>query len=73
MKQYFLSHKNLFRQNFQLTGYLSKLLFAILKKNLLSSKMAAILNFLPKMQKHKFASISLTVRDRAISLEIFDP
>ena len=33
------------------------------------SKMAAILNFefLPKMAKHKFASISLTVRDRAIS------
>ena len=41
-----------------------------------SSKMAAILNFcqkwkntklLPKMAKHKIASISLTVRDRAIS------
>ena len=34
-----------------------------------SPKMAAILNFefLPKMAKHKFASISLTVRDRAIS------
>ena len=32
-------------------------------------KMAAILifEFLPKMGKHKFASISLTVRDRAIS------
>ena len=31
--------------------------------------MAAILNFriLPKMAKHKYASISLTVRDRAIS------
>ena len=31
--------------------------------------MAAILNFefLPTMAKHKFASISLTVRDRAIS------
>ena len=31
--------------------------------------MAAILNFriFAKMQKHKFASISLTVRDRAIS------
>ena len=29
--------------------------------------MEAILNFLPKMQKHKFASISLTMRDRAIS------
>ena len=34
-----------------------------------SPKLAAILNFefLPKMAKHKFASISLTVRDRAIS------
>ena len=34
-----------------------------------SPKMAAILNFriLPKMAKHKFASISLTVRDRVIS------
>ena len=32
-----------------------------------SPKMAAIFKFLPKMAKHKFASISLTVRDRAIS------
>ena len=34
-----------------------------------SPKMAAILNFqiFAKMAKHKFASISLTVRDRAIS------
>ena len=33
-----------------------------------SPKMAAILNFfLPKMAKHKFASISLTVQDRAMS------
>ena len=34
-----------------------------------SPKMAAILNFefLQKMAKHKFASISLNVRDRAIS------
>ena len=33
-----------------------------------SPKMAAILNFgiLPKMAKHKYASISFTVRDRAI-------
>ena len=39
------------------------------KKSFLSQKMLAILNFriLPKMEKHKFASISLTVRDRAIS------
>ena len=33
------------------------------QKFFLSSKMAAILNFRQKMQKHKFASISLTVRD----------
>ena len=34
-----------------------------------SPKMAAILNFefFAKMAKHKFASVSLTVRDRAIS------
>ena len=39
------------------------------QKNFPSPKMAAILNFriLPKIAKHKFASISLTVRDRAIS------
>ena len=50
------------------TAYLANLLYAISKKILLSSKMAAILNFqlLRKMQKHKFASISLTVHDRAI-------
>ena len=38
--------------------------------------MAAILYFrifAKKMEKHKFASISLTVRDRAISSKIFDP
>ena len=37
------------------------------KKNFPFSKMAAILNFYLKMAKHKFASIALTVRDRAIS------
>ena len=37
------------------------------QKNFPSPKMAAIFEFLPKMAKHKFASISLTVRDRAIS------
>ena len=39
------------------------------QKNFPSPKMAAILNFriLPKMAKHKFTFISLTVRDRAIS------
>ena len=42
------------------------------QKIFLSPKMAAILNFqiLPKMQKHKFSSISLTVRDRAISSKL---
>ena len=41
------------------------------KKIFPSPKMAAILNleFFTKMAKHKFASISLTVRDRAISLK----
>ena len=34
-----------------------------------SPKMAAIFEFSPKMAKHKFASISLTVRDRVISLK----
>ena len=29
--------------------------------------------FLPKMAKHKFASISLTVRDKSDFVEIFDP
>ena len=38
-----------------------------LQKIFPSPKMAAILNFWPKMAKHKFASISLTMRDRAIS------
>ena len=37
------------------------------KKNFPSPKMAAIFEFLPKMAKHEFASISLTMRDRAIS------
>ena len=39
----------------------------------LSPKMAAILNFqiFAKMHKHKFASISLTVRDRAISSKLW--
>ena len=40
-----------------------------------SQKMAAILNFrfLPKMEKHKIACISLTVRDRAISSKFSTP
>ena len=38
------------------------------QKNFLFPKMAAILNFriFPKMETHKFASISLTMQDRAI-------
>ena len=35
--------------------------------------MAAILNFRQKMAKHKIACISLTMRDRAIFVKIFDP
>ena len=37
------------------------------QKNFLSPKMAAILNFRQKCEKHKLASISLMVWDRAIS------
>ena len=42
------------------------------QKNFPSPKMATILNFriLPKMAKHEFASISLTVRDSAISSKL---
>ena len=36
------------------------------QKILLSSKMVAIFEFSPKMEKHKFASVSLTVRDKLI-------
>ena len=38
-----------------------------LKKNFPLPKNGGHFEFLPKMAKHKFASISLTVRDRAIS------
>ena len=44
--------------------------FGNFQKKFLSPKMAAILNyqiFAKNAKKHKFASISLTVRDRAIS------
>ena len=43
------------------------------QKFLLSSKMAAILNFRQKCKKHKFASISVTMRDRVISLKYLTP
>ena len=62
-----------FRQNFRPTGYLRNILLPFFKKKkiFLSPKMAAILNFRisTKMQKHKFVSVSSTVRDRAISLK----
>ena len=58
-----------FRQNFRPTGYLSIVLLVIFKKFSPPQKWRPfwIFEFLPKMAKHKFASISLTVRDRAIS------
>ena len=45
------------------------------QKIFLSLKMTAILNFRfsPKMKKHKFPSISLTVRDRGISSKFSTP
>ena len=57
-----------FRRNFRPTGYLRNVLFAIFKKFSPPQKWGpfGIFEFLPKMAKHKFASISLTVRDRAI-------
>ena len=58
-----------FRHNFRPTGYLRNVLFAIFQKFSPPQKWQPFWNFefLPKMAKHKFASISLTVRDRAIS------
>ena len=58
-----------FRRSFRPTGYLMNVLFAIFKKFSPPQKWRPfwIFEFLPKMAKHKFASISLTVRDRAIS------
>ena len=45
------------------------------QKIFISPKMAAILNFriLPKMEKHKFPPISLTMQDRAISSRFSTP
>ena len=42
-------------------------------KNFTLFKNGGPFEFLPKMQKHKFASISLTMRDRAISSEFSTP
>ena len=57
-----------FCQNFWPTGYLRSELLAVFKK--FSSPQTwrpfRIFEFLPKIEKYKFASISLTVRDRAI-------
>ena len=58
----------------KMAGYLRNVLLAIFKKFSSPPKMAAILNFrifLPKMEKHKFASISLTLQDRAILSKFF--
>ena len=54
---------------FSTPGYLRNVLLAIFKKFSPPQKWRPfrIFEFLPKMEKHKFASISLTVRDRAIS------
>ena len=59
---------------FRPIGYLRKVLFAIFKKISPPQKWRpfCIFGFLPKMAKHKFAFISLTVQDRAISSK-FDP
>ena len=58
-----------FRRNFWPIGYLRNVVFAIFKKFSPPQKWQPfwIFEFLPKMAKHKFASISLTMRDRAIS------
>ena len=58
-----------FHQNFRPTGYLWNVIFTIFKKFSPPQKWRpfGIFEFLPKMAKHKFASISLTVRDRVIS------
>ena len=57
------------RRNFQPTGYLRNVLFAIFKTFSPPQKWWPfwIFEFLVKMAKHKIDSISLTVRDRAIS------
>ena len=58
--------------NFRPTGYLSNVLLAIFKK-ISSPENGSHFEFLPKMEKHKFASISLTMRDKSDFIEIFDP
>ena len=55
-----------FRRNIQPTEYLRNVLLQF-SKNFPLPKNGSLFEFLPKMAKHKIASISLTVRDRAIS------
>ena len=43
------------------------------QKNFPFPKNAGHFEFLPKMEKHKFASISLTMQDKTDFFEIFDP
>ena len=66
---FYLLNRARFRQNFRPAGYLRIVLLPIFKKFSPPRKWRPfwILEFLPKMAKHKFASISLTVWDRAIS------
>ena len=56
---------------FSTTGYLNNVLLAIFKNFPLPKNGGhfVFLNFCQKMEKHKFATISLTMRDRAISLK----
>ena len=58
-----------FHRIFRPTGYVRKVLFGIFKKISPPQKWRpfCIFGFLAKMAKHKIVSISLTVRDRAIS------
>ena len=54
------------RRNIRPTEYLRNVLLQF-SKNFPLSKNGGLFKFLPKMAKHKIASISLTVRDRTIS------
>ena len=55
-----------FRRNIPPTEYLKNVLLQF-SKNFPLPKNGGLFEFLPKMAKHKIASISLTVQDRAIS------
>ena len=60
-----------FRRNFRPTRYLRIVLLAIFKKFPLTKNGGhfEFSNFCQKMEKHKFATVSLTVPGRAISLK----